>query len=248
MFAIPTLLKKLCEMKKILFLFLLLCNLFTSNAKDLQRVLSSDTTTPIPAGCTKVVFVKGSTCDAIPSVLIRNSLGDTFELVANESTKSPYMYFVPNGKYVLVDMHNVKRCCTALGDLKSGDSFEVPSVGYFSIESKLDVQNVVESPSYGPYPMYYEQVKPTDYSKVVVDSSDKYIGGRVILKKLLSNETYTLDGSATYFQKWYYFIPKGKYEVVSVGSNYQTKINGNNAFVGYTFSLLDNASIAFSQR
>ena len=46
-------------MKKIFLFLFLLCNLLSVNAGELQRILASDTSTPTPDGCTKVVFVKG---------------------------------------------------------------------------------------------------------------------------------------------------------------------------------------------
>lgn len=100
-------------MKKIFLFLFLLCNLLSVNAGELQRILASDTSTPTPDGCTKVVFVKGTTCSAIPSMIIKNASGETFELVAKDSNGAPYMYFIPNGKYTVVSMSNVKRCNTA---------------------------------------------------------------------------------------------------------------------------------------
>lgn len=45
-------------MKKIFLFLFLLCNLLSVNAGELQRILASDTSTPTPDGCTKVVFVR----------------------------------------------------------------------------------------------------------------------------------------------------------------------------------------------
>ena len=67
------------------------------------------------------------------------------------------MYFIPNGKYTVVSMSNVKRCNTAKGELKNGDSFDVPSVGYFTLESKFETPVVEYAKSYGPYSMHYDR-------------------------------------------------------------------------------------------
>lgn len=234
-------------MKKVFLLIFLLCNLFCANAGELQRILASDTSTPTPDGCTKVVFVKGTTCSAIPSMIIKNASGETFELVAKDSNGAPYMYFIPNGRYNVVSMSNVKRCNTALGELKTGESFDVPSVGYFTLESKFEAPVVEYAKSYGPYPMHYEQAIPSGYSKIIVDSSKDYINGVVSLKRLSDGNLYNISGSATYYQQWYYFIPKGDYQVVSVGSDYKTKINGFTAYQGFKVTFLDSGSVAFSK-
>ena len=224
-------------MKKIFLFLFLLCNLFCANAGELQRILASDTSTPTPEGCTKVVFVNGSSCTAIPSMVIKDASGETFVLVAKESNGAPYMYFIPNGKYTVVSMSNVKRCNTAIGELKTG--------GYFTLESKFEAPVVAKS--YGPYPMHYEQAIPFGYSKIIVDSSKDYINGVVSLKRLSDGNLYNISGSATYYQQWYYFIPKGDYQVVSVGSNYKTKINGFTAYQGFKVTFLDSGSVAFSK-
>lgn len=177
----------------------------------------------------------------------KNASGETFELVAKNSNGAPYMYFIPNGRYNVVSMSNVKRCNTAIGELKTGDSFDVPSVGYFTLESKFDAAVVDYVESYGPYPMHYEQATPSGYSKVVVDSSNDYINGVVSLKSLSDGKICKMSGSATYYKQWYYFIPKGDYQVISVGSNYKTKINGFTAYQGLKVTFLDSGSVAFSK-
>ena len=234
-------------MKKIFLFLFLLCNLLSVNAGELQRILASDTSTPTPEGCTKVVFVNGTSCAAIPSMVIKDASGETFVLVAKESNGAPYMYFIPNGKYTVVSMSNVKRCNTAKGELKNGDSFDVPSVGYFTLESKFETPVVEYAKSYGPYSMHYEQAIPSGYSKIIVDSSKDYINGVVSLKRLSDGNLYRILGSATYYQQWYYFIPKGDYQVVSVGSDYKTKINGFTAYQGFKVTFLDSGSVAFSK-
>lgn len=232
--------------KRFLFLFLL-CNLLSVNAGELQRILASDTSTPTPDGCTKVVFVKGTTCSAIPSMIIKNASGETFELVAKDSNGAPYMYFIPNGRYNVVSMSNVKCCNTAIGELKTGESFDVPSVGYFTIDSKYDAPAPVTHPSYGPYPMHYDMQKPEGYSKVVVDSSEKYINGSITIKSLVTGETYIINGSATYERTWYYYIPMDEYQVISISADYKTRINGFDAYNGYKFKFGEGGSVFFNE-
>lgn len=234
-------------MKKVLLFLFLLGNLLCVNAGELQRILASDTSTPTPEGCTKVVFVKGASCSAIPSMVIKNASGETFELVAKDSNGAPYMYFIPNGKYNVVSMSNVKCCNTAKGELKNGDSFDVPSVGYFTLESKYDAPVVEYVTSYGPYPMHSKKETPSGYSKVIVDSSNDYIGGVISLKRLSDGKLCNISGSANYYKQWYYFIPKGEYQVESVGSNYTTKINGFIAYKGFKVTFLDSGCVSFSK-
>lgn len=234
-------------MKKIFLFLFLLCNLLSVNAGELQRILASDTSTPTPDGCTKVVFVKGTTCSAIPSMIIKNASGETFELVAKDSNGAPYMYFIPNGRYNVVSMSNVKCCNTAIGELKTGESFDVPSVGYFTIDSKYDAPAPVTHPSYGPYPMHYDMQKPEGYSKVVVDSSEKYINGSITIKSLVTGETYIINGSATYERTWYYYIPMDEYQVISISADYKTRINGFDAYNGYKFKFGEGGSVFFNE-
>lgn len=193
------------------------------------------------------MFVKGTSCTAIPSMVIKNVSDETFELVAKDSNGAPYMYFIPNGKYIVVSMNNIKCCNTAKGELKKGDSFDVPSVGYFTLESKFDAPVVEQVKTYGPYPMHYKQEIPSGYSKVIVDSSDDYVSGRVSLKLLSTGSSCNLSGSATYYKQWYYFVPKGEYQVENVGSNYTTKINGFTAYKGFKFTFLDSGCVSFSK-
>lgn len=234
-------------MKKIYLILLLLCCLFSANAGTLRRILATDTSTSTPDGCTKVVFVNVSSCSAVPSMVIENSSGERFELVAREPGVAPYMYFIPNGQYVVVSIHNIAALNTAQGGMRVGASFNASSVGYFTIDSKYEETISDSFPSYGPYPMSYEQSAPAGYSKIVVDSSDKFINGNLVIENLTTNKLYTLYGSATYYKQWYYFIPKGKYRVVSVGANYKTRINGSIAYKGFEFKFLESGSVFFNE-
>ena len=212
-----------------------------------SKDFSNDKETATPVGCTKVVFVKGSACAAIPSMVIVDKNNVEYTLEANSSSTVPYMYFIPNGSYKILKMNNIKRCCSAIGDLVVGSSFEVPAVGYFTIDSKYDAPATQSQPSYGPYPMHYEQAKPIGYSKVIVDSSEKYINGKVIIKSLTTSEEYTLYGSATYYRQWYYYIPMDEYQVVSLSTDCKTKINGFDAYKGYKFKLGGDGSVFFKE-
>ena len=234
-------------MKKLLLLFCMFMGFSALYAGELQKILATDKETAIPVGCTKVVFVKGNTCDAIPSMVIVDKNNVEYTLEANSSSTVPYMYFIPNGSYKILKMNNIKRCCSAVGDLVVGSSFEVPAVGYFTIESKFDTPTTITHPSYGPYPMHYEQAKPDGYSKVVVDPSEKYINGRVEIMSIETGEKYTIIGSATYYRLWYYYIPMGEYQVVYVGTNYRTKINGFDAYNGYRFRFIADGSVFFKE-
>lgn len=233
-------------MKKLLIIFSLLLSFSTLWAGELQKILASDTTTPTPSGCTKIVFAKGSSCDAIPSMVIVNDANEEFTLVANSSSSVPYMYFIPDGSYKVVKMTNIATCNSASGKLGVGSSFSVPSVGYFTIESKHDPHTNTQ-PSYGPYPMSYDASKPNGYSKVTVDSSEKYINGHLNIKNLGTGDTYTLYGSATYYRTWYYYIPMGQYRVVSVSQDCRTTINGTTAYVGYKFTFTASGSVLYSE-
>lgn len=216
-------------------------------AGELQKILATDKETATPVGCTKVVFVKGNTCDAIPSMVIVDKNNVEYTLEANSSSTVPYMYFIPNGSYKILKMNNIKRCCSATGDLVVGSSFEVPAVGYFTIDSKYDIPTTITRPSYGPYPMQSTQTKPVGYSKVVVDSSEKFIAGKVIVKSLTTSEEYTIYGSATYYRQWFYYIPMDEYQVVSISTDCKTKINGFDAYKGYKFKFGGDGSVFFNE-
>ena len=234
-------------MKKLLLLFCMLMGFSALYAGELQKILSTDKETATPVGCTKVVFVKGSGCAAIPSMVIVDKNNVEYTLEANSSSSVPYMYFIPNGSYKILKMNNIKSCCSALGDLVVGSSFEVPAVGYFTIDSKYDAPVTVTHPSYGPYLMHYDMQKPEGYSKVVVDSSEKYINGSITIKSLVTGETYIINGSATYERTWYYYIPMDEYQVISISANYKTRINGFDAYNGYKFKFVEGGSVFFNE-
>lgn len=234
-------------MKKILLLFCMLMGFSALYAGELQKILATDKETAIPVGCTKVVFVKGNTCDAIPSMVIVDKANEEYTLEANSSSSVPYMYFIPNGSYKVLKMNNIKRCCSAVGELEVGSSFEVPAVGYFTIDSKYDTSTTVSRPSYGPYPMHSEQAKPVGYSKVVVDSGEKFINGKVVIKSLTTGEEYTIYGSATYYRQWFYYIPMDEYQVVSISTDCKTRINGFDAYKGYQFKFVGDGSVFFNE-
>lgn len=100
---------------------------------------------------------------------------------------------------------------------------------------------------YGPYWINQVVPKPTGYTKVVCFSEPQYIGAGIYLVNVDTQEQVHLTTSAGYQPIWYYYIPAGTYEVVSIeAQNAKIKVNGFEVEVGdeVVFSSIDGSVIA----
>lgn len=106
---------------------------------NFAHVSSSDTTTPTPDGCQKVVFaVNAQKNTPSAKMVVKTSRNVYYTLYSNNAPDGgPFFFFIPYGSYTVVSMENFSKCNTAAGTLTVGDTFYVgveghTSVGYFS--------------------------------------------------------------------------------------------------------------------
>lgn len=106
-----------------------------------DKILSTDTTTPTPEGCQRVVFAVPVSSTMVAEMIVQAEDGKLYKITSREPVSSgdrlPYFYFIPYGTYKVINMLNFSKCNTAAGTLTVGDTFYVgveghTSVGYFS--------------------------------------------------------------------------------------------------------------------
>ena len=103
---------------------------------------------------------------------------------------------------------------------------------------------LADATTYGPYPINQEVDKPSGYSKVVCFSVPEYITASVILVNVDTQELISLYTSSSNTPMWYFYIPNGTYEIVSLStSNAYIKINGFSYEVGDQVTFLISGSI-----
>lgn len=108
-----------------------------------DRVVATDTTTPTPEGCQKVVFAINIGSTSVAEMIVKADDGKYYKITSKpkqgtgSDANAPYFYFIPQGSYKVIRMTNFSSCNTAAGTLTVGDTFYVgveghTSVGYFS--------------------------------------------------------------------------------------------------------------------
>lgn len=177
-------------------------------AGTLQRVLATDSTTPTPTGCSKVVFAQNTSCSKNPTMTIKNASGEQFVLESRGTGVPPYMYFIPDGEYTVVGMTNMKSCNTAYATLVVGSQFLGQNLGYMTFSAVEEPEKIY----------YFDSVLSTEASSVQTPE-----GTSKVIFAVGANASMVLQDAegkkwqiAGHVPPYFYFIKYGKYKVVKM--------------------------------
>ena len=195
-------------MKKLLLIFCMLMGFSALYAGELQKILATDTTTPTPVGCSKVVFAQNTACSKNPTMTIESADGEQFILVSRGTGVPPYMYFIPDGEYTVVGMTNMKSCNTAYATLVVGSNFSGKSLGYMTFDAVEEPEKI----------FYFDRVLATESSSVQVpEGTSKVVfalgSNKSMIVKNSEGKKWRIDG---HVPPYFYFIKKGKYKVIKM--------------------------------
>ena len=202
-----------------------------------QRILASDTDTPTPAGCYKVVFHQYNQCSKLPYAVVEDALGNHYTLESCGYGGAPYMYFIPQGEYTIVSLTNMESWNTAGGTLVVGSKFSAETIGYITFTA------VEEKKVVGSFP----KIIATDSTTKTPEGTCKVVFATGTSTSMIVEDSdgnrWKFDGS---IPPYFYFIKPGSYKVVSmdgmsgcctalgqirVGSSFDVRLSGSS--VGY---------------
>lgn len=228
--------KEVVMMKKhlcVLFSFVFCC--IYAYAGTLDRAIATENII-VPQGFTKVVFAQNNYCSKNAIMTIENQAGERFDLESRGTGVPPFMYLIPDGDYVIVNMTNMKSCNTAVGTLTIGSKFSGKSVGYITFMAVEEPEvidsfdKVVSSESNQTIPKGTSCVvfafKPS-VKMVVVDSNGK---------------KWQFDG---HIPPYFYFIKYGIYKVIKMEGMSQCNTAHGSLTVGDTFEVSENTSVGY---
>ncbi len=206
-------------------------------AGTLQKVLATDTTTPTPSGCTKVVFAQNTTCTQIPTMTIENANGEQFVLESRGFGVPPYMYFIPDGEYTVVEMTNMKYCNTAYTTLVVGSKFSGKDLGYMSFNAIEEVEKIYS----------LERVCASNTSSIQTPKGTCKVifalgANTSMLIQDSEGKKWRIDGS---IHPFYYFIKYGTYKVIETIGFTQCNTAQGTLIDGDTFVIDENGSIGY---
>lgn len=225
-------------MKKLLFFSLMFVwNITGIVAGTLLKVLATDTTTPTPQNCSKVVFAQSTACSKIPSMTIEDKNGDQFVLESRGFGVPPYMYFIPDGEYTVVGMTNMKSCNTAYGTLVVGSKFSGKEVGYMTfsaIEEPEKLYSFDRELSTESIPM---QV-PEGTSKIIF----AFGANKSMIIQDSNGRKWQLEG---HVPPYFYFMRYGTYKVIQMNGFSKCDTAKGALKEGDTFVINEQNSIGY---
>ncbi len=225
-------------MKKFLFLStIFVWSISGAVAGTLQKVLATDTTTPTPSGCTKVVFVQNTACPKTPTMTIEDANGEQFVLESRGFEVAPYMYFIPDGEYTVIEMTNMKSCNTAYTTLVVGSKFSGKDLGYMSFNAIEEAEKIYS----------FESVCAANASSIQApEGTCKVIfalgANTSMIVQDSKGKKWQLNGS---IPPYYHFIKYGTYKVIQTVGFTQCNTAQGILKEGDTFVIDEKGSIGY---
>lgn len=218
----------------ILFLSFVFCCI-NAYSGTLDRVIATENIV-VPQGFTKVVFAQGNFCTKNAIMTIENQDGERFDLESRGTGVPPFMYLLPDGDYVIVNMSNMKSCNTAVGALTVGSKFSGKTVGYFTFMA-VEETEVIDS---------FDKIISSDSNQVIPKGTS-----RVVFAFKPSVKMVVIDSNGKKWQfdghvpPYFYLIKYGTYKVIKMEGMSKCNTAYGVLTVGDTFEVSENSSVGY---